>query len=70
MSTSIYTYIPHFYIIQHINSGKFYAGVRYGKNSNPDQLLKSNGYQTSSDVVKQIILEEGLESFIIRKIRR
>lgn len=62
-------YCPYFYIIQHINSGKYYAGVRYGKNANPDQLLKSNGYNTSSAVVKEIILDEGLESFIIRKIK-
>jgi len=67
MSKSIY--VPYFYIIQHINSGKFYAGVRYGKNAEPDQLLQSNGYQTSSNIVKQIILEEGLESFVIRKIK-
>lgn len=67
MSTSIY--IPYFYIIQHINSGKYYAGVKYGKNANPDNLLKSNGYQTSSYTIKNIILEEGLDSFVIRKIK-
>ncbi len=67
MDTSIYT--PYFYTIQHINSGKYYAWVRYGKKANPDQLLKSNGYNTSSAVVKEIILDEGLESFIIRKIK-
>ena len=63
MDTSIYRR-PYFYIIQHINSGKYYAGVRYGKNANPDQLLKSNGYQTSSYIVKQIILEEGEKIFV------
>ncbi len=67
MSTSIYN--PYFYIIQHISSGKYYAGVKYGIGSNPNQLLKSNGYQTSSDIIKQIILEEGIESFLIRKIK-
>lgn len=67
MSISIYR--PYFYIIQHINSGKYYAGVKYSKNAIPDQLLKSNGYQTSSNVVKKIIIEEGLDSFVIRKIK-
>ena len=67
MSTTIYN--PYFYIIQHISSGKYYAGVKYSKNSNPDNLLKFDGYHTSSEIVKQIILEEGLESFIIRKIK-
>ncbi len=67
MSMSIY--IPYFYIIQHLNSGRYYAGVKYGVGSNPDNLLKPGGYQTSSDIIKQIILEEGLESFIIRKIK-
>lgn len=67
MSKSIYR--PYFYIIQHINSGKFYAGVKYARDANPDLLLKSNGYQTSSIIVKQIIIEEGIESFVIRKIR-
>ena len=67
MSMSIYN--PYFYIIQHISSGRYYAGVKYAKDSNPDNLLKFNGYQTSSDIIKQIILEEGLEAFIIRKIK-
>ena len=67
MSISIYS--PYFYIIQHINSGKYYAGVKYAENANPDQFLKFNGYQTSSTIIKQIILEEGLDSFVIRKIK-
>ena len=67
MSTSIYT--PYFYIIQHIKSGKYYSGSKYGVNANPDQLLKFNGYHTSSAIIKNIILEEGLESFVVRKIK-
>ena len=66
---SISIYIPYFYIIQHLNSGRYYAGVKYGIGSNPNQLLKANGYQTSSNIIKQIILEEGIEAFIIRKIK-
>ncbi len=67
MSDSIYR--PYFYIIQHINSGKYYAGAKYAKNANPDNLLRPDGYQTSSKVIQQIILDEGLESFVIRKIK-
>lgn len=67
MSNSIYR--PYFYIIQHINSGVYYAGAKYAKNANPDNLLRPDGYQTSSKVIQQIILDEGLESFVIRKIK-
>ncbi len=66
---SIHIYRPYFYIIQHTNSGKYYAGVKYAKNANPNNILRPGGYQTSSSIVKQIILEEGLDSFIIRKIK-
>lgn len=67
MSISIYK--PYFYIIQHIQTSKYYAGVKYGKNANPENLLRPDGYQTSSNIIKQIILEEGLVSFVIRKIK-
>ena len=49
------TYIPYFYIIQHITSGKYYAGVKYAENSNPDTFLQPNGYQTSSKIIQNII---------------
>ncbi len=60
---------PYFYIIEHIPSGKYYAGVRFAKNCNKNELLKEDGYQTSSKVVKDIINTEGLNSFKIRKIK-
>lgn len=64
---SIYT--PYFYIIQDIRNGMYYAGAKWGKNSDPQRLLMKNGYQTSSKTVKKIIKENGLDVFIIRKIR-
>ena len=64
-----YMFNPYFYIIEHIPSGKYYAGVRFAKNCNKDELLQEDGYQTSSKVVKDIIDKEGLESFRIRKIK-
>ena len=59
---------PYFYIIQHKQSGKLYAGIQI---SDPDSLnfLTETGYQTSSKVVKQIITDEGLTAFEILRIR-
>jgi len=60
---------PYFYVIQHITSLKYYAGYKsYGSCS--DNLMTPNGYKTSSKVVKQLITKDGLQSFIIRKIKR
>ena len=60
---------PYFYIIQHVNSGKYYAGSKYSKNSNPLKLLVEEGYTTSSKIVNKIIENEGLKSFVVRKIK-
>jgi len=54
---------PYFYKIQHKSSGKIYVGSQYGKNSDPKNLL--NCYFTSSKLVKQIIKEDGVDSFVI-----
>ena len=59
---------PFFYIIQHISSQKYYAGVKYS-NADSSAFMTENGYKTSSNIIKQIIIEEGLQSFIIRRIR-
>lgn len=60
---------PYFYIIQHKRTGKYYAGSRYSKKSDPKELLKENGYITSSRLIKTIIHYEGLESFVISKLK-
>lgn len=57
--------IPYFYIIEHIKSGKRYAGAKWAKNSNPDTFLKENGYKTSSKIIKNIIQNEGITAFSI-----
>lgn len=44
-----------------------YAGYKI-KNANPDLLLKVDGYLTSSNTIKNIIKDEGLESFKILDI--
>lgn len=61
--------VPYFYIIQHVKSGKYYAGVRHGKGCDPNELLKVTGYKTSSRYVHALIEEDGLSSFVINRIR-
>lgn len=67
ISMNIYT-LPYFYIIQHIRSKKLYAGSRWAKGCHPDELLKPNGYITSSKSIRNIILKEGIDSFEIIRI--
>jgi len=64
-SMSIYITIPYFYIIQHITSGKKYAGSKYGRKSNPMTFLTELGYKTSSKIVNQLIRDEGIIAFKI-----
>lgn len=59
----------YFYVIQHIESGKLYAGSRTAKKCFPGELMKKNGYKTSSKIVREIIHKEGLESFFVRFIK-
>ena len=61
-------YIPYFYIIRHIKSGKLYAGSRWAKGCHPDEFMKLNGYTTSSKYVNSIIDQEGIDSFEILRI--
>ena len=39
-------YMPYFYIIRHIPTGKKYAGIRYAKGCNPIEFMQPDGYQT------------------------
>lgn len=57
--------IPYFYIIQHIPSEKFYVGCKYGKDANPNTFMTEDGYQTSSNNVKKLISDDGIQSFKI-----
>ena len=57
---------PYYYLIKHKPSGKYYAGSQYGKNSDPKNLLTT--YFTSSNLVKQLIEKDGVESFEIEYI--
>jgi len=62
-------YIPYFYIIQEVSTGKFYAGSKYGQGANPAKFMTEDGYTTSSKIVNEIIRKSGLKSFIVRKIK-
>lgn len=59
---------PFFYIIQHVRTGKYYAGFKTAR-ANPNTFMTEAGYQTSSKDVKYLIRTEGLHSFRVRKIR-
>jgi hypothetical protein len=59
--------LPYFYIIQHINTGAYYAGYKCRK-PNSSIFMTTDGYQTSSKTVKNIIAQEGLEAFKIVRI--
>ena len=62
-------YKSYFYIIKHKVSGKYYAGARSIKGCDFNELLKDNGYKTSSKIVKKIIDEEGIDAFEINRVR-
>lgn len=57
------TRTPYFYIIRLSSTGQQYAGCKWGKNCQPEQLLKPDGYHTSSPMVKRLIEEHGLDAF-------
>lgn len=61
---------PFFYIIEHIITGKLYAGYYMRKNKcNSDTFMTPKGYQTSSRCVKELIASDGLDAFKIIRIR-
>jgi hypothetical protein len=58
---------PYTYLLKHINSDKFYYGVRYAKGCSPNDFW--NTYFTSSKHIKELINTYGKDSFVyeIRK---
>ena len=51
---------PFFYIIQHIPSGKYYAGYCCKKSHcDSSKLMTEEGYKTSSKIIKEFIKNEG-----------
>jgi hypothetical protein len=62
---SNYIYTPYFYIIQHKETHKKYAGSRWAKECNPKEFMKEGGYTTSSKTINEIIKSQGLNIFEI-----
>jgi hypothetical protein len=60
---------PYFYIIQHIPSKKYYAGCKINSSADPSNLMTNKGYKTTSKVVKKLIEEDGLDSFVVLKLK-
>lgn len=56
-------YIPYFYIIRHKESGRLYAGSKYGKDANPDKFMIEGGYTTSCNLINSIIEISGISAF-------
>jgi hypothetical protein len=60
---------PYFYIIKHIPTGTYYAGCKISKEADSSNLMTTNGYKTTSKIVKQLIKTDGLDSFVVLKIK-
>ena len=63
---------PFFYVIFHKLTAKYYAGYcssRIHCNSATFMTSNEKTYRTSSNIVKELILETGIESFVIIRIR-
>jgi hypothetical protein len=68
-SKPIYPHVPYFYVIQHVASGKKYAGCRFAKGCHPSEFMTEDGYKTSSKKIKKIIKEEGIDAFVVVEIK-
>lgn len=62
-------YQPYFYVIQDIRNGMYYAGAKWAHGASPSTFMIEGGYTTSSETIKELILQHGLENFVIRKMR-
>jgi hypothetical protein len=60
---------PYFYIIRHKPTQKYYAGCKINSEADSSNLMKKDGYKTTSKIIKKIIENDGLESFEILKIK-
>ena len=62
-------YQPYFYIIQDVRNGMYYAGAKWAQDANPITFMIEGGYNTSSETIKELIRQHGLDNFIVRKVR-
>lgn len=62
----------YFYVIEHIRTGKRYAGSRYAKSADVSEFFNEahhKPYYTSSKIIKSILIEEGIAAFSILRIK-
>lgn len=60
---------PYFYVIEHVSTGRKYAGSRWEEGCNPNEFMIEGGYITSSSTVHSIIQSEGIKAFRILEIK-
>jgi len=68
ISMSIYIRTPYFYIIEHKETKKQYAGAKWAVDALPENFMTDAGYQTSSRTVHKIIASEGIDVFLVKEI--
>lgn len=60
---------PYFYIIKHVHTQKYYAGCKINSKADSSNFMTEKGYQTTSSVIKELILIDGLSAFKIIRIK-
>lgn len=60
---------PYFYVIEHIRTGRRYAGARWEEGCDPSEFMVEGGYITSSSTVHTIIQDEGIGAFKVLEIK-
>ena len=59
----------YFYIIRDVENDMLYVGSKYGKDADASNFMTENGYKTSSNTIKRLISEHGLERFEIVRLK-
>ena len=60
---------PYFYIIEHLPTHTYYAGCKINCKADSSNFMTERGYQTSSSIIKNLIIKNGLAAFKIIKIK-
>lgn len=68
--SSVFIYEPYFYIIQDTRNGMYYAGAKWARDATPHNFLCEGGYTTSSSIINEIIKENGIDVFIIKRTKK
>ncbi len=60
---------PYVYIVKYEPTKQYYIGVKFAVGCSPETFWVDDGYYTSSPTIHTLILENGEESFTIKRIR-